>query len=705
MTSARIHGIPSGTEKRQLQLYFSDPAHGGWEVDKIYYPLHRNEAVITFRKNADVTGLFERNHTISGASVTVCREPNKVYRNVTTQLEPRVTQLLDQNSSHLDHLQFNGDLEVTFDPDSMNYLVSGNWYQLEWAWFYLENACTEVEKIEPEEEIDVLETDSPRGDNDGTNELKQNIEDAISLSSTDSDEVTSFPGDIDGGRINGIPVGNISPELWKDAQNPSDPGDESNIGRRSPDDTTREPFPKLPFDYGSTFPNTKPRSNFPTRCRFDRGKHHGVYNRRRNVIDVEAFYDNSWKPNFRRNPSSPCSPNSPIPSNDFMFSNSDSEDEFLPFHRHGLFDMNERLMSEASRYDIPPTENRRKEETQSNTDIEKAQLSMELNIGPLLLKVEFGDLLTARTDAIVSPASTDLTNQYGVAAVISRAAGHIMDKECRDYIDKRGSLCIGDVIHTCAGGTLNKHVGFILHVAGPSWREDSADETAHLLTCTYLNCFHYANRQLWLKTIAMPLISAGILGVPLDVCIQSFHDALLLHVLGDDSTRHLQEVTLLNNDKESACATVVILRSLTELDENEAQKAAIERYRKGCRKSEFQAKHCVLNNSTPNEDNTKYLNDDHGSTTNVSNTENINNAHSFCNFQEEGKSAKSKIHPRKRPNKTDCESEEIPDFTLPSAQADEDDIRYSLKQPYLPKGKEKVSSSSEMTNQQHEKAE
>ena len=438
----------------------------------------------------------------------------QVFTNVTVQLQPHVTQLLDQNASHLDNLQFDVELEVTFDADSMNYLMAGNWYQVECARAYLDAACAKA-GLKPEEERD------NQGQEKSENEVTEKADSALRISScsVSSDEEEFVQGTNDKSTVN-----NLFTEDNTNTTNTHTSGlGESNIKWRPPN-LKDNIYPRLvypahanideshtcinnlsPTDYGSQSiggssqneawmsrysdaPRTVPtsystceRAPSPPHCGF-----HIEGQGPRSLPGVFPDYDSDEEPPFDSYPNH----------------------EMMPHHyMHGAHHHGVHQCDQHGAY--MPHDPRHLGASLSRSDIEETSLSLDLNIGPLDIKVKMGDLLKQTSDAIVSPASTDLANQYGVAAIIARAAGPDSRKECREYIESHGSLCIGDVIHTSAGGMLDKHVGFILHAAGPTWREDEAEQTTHLLTCTYLNCFQYADKRLWLKSISLPLISTG----------------------------------------------------------------------------------------------------------------------------------------------------------------------------------------------------
>lgn len=90
----------------------------------------------------------------------------------------------------------------------------------------------------------------------------------------------------------------------------------------------------------------------------------------------------------------------------------------------------------------------------------------------------------------------------------------------------------------------------------------------------------------------------GGVGFPLDVCVQALYDALLIFVIEEENRRHLQHVRLVCNDEDSTCATIVVLRSLLDVDQIATQEAAKDRYIKRSIQFDFKAKNVLLDVET-----------------------------------------------------------------------------------------------------------
>ena len=48
MSGIRVKAIPKKCQERDLKIYFSKPENGGGPIQKLYYPLFDNDAVIIF---------------------------------------------------------------------------------------------------------------------------------------------------------------------------------------------------------------------------------------------------------------------------------------------------------------------------------------------------------------------------------------------------------------------------------------------------------------------------------------------------------------------------------------------------------------------------------------------------------------------------------------------------------------------------------
>ncbi len=118
-----------------------------------------------------------------------------------------------------------------------------------------------------------------------------------------------------------------------------------------------------------------------------------------------------------------------------------------------------------------------------------------------------GDITELATDAIVNAANSALKMGGGVAGAIRRKGGPKIQEEC----DRLGGTPVGTAAITTGGNLKARHV---IHAVGPRWGE--GDEDRKLKSAT-LNSLKLADQHK-LKSIALPAVSAGIFGFPLDRC-------------------------------------------------------------------------------------------------------------------------------------------------------------------------------------------
>lgn len=133
-------------------------------------------------------------------------------------------------------------------------------------------------------------------------------------------------------------------------------------------------------------------------------------------------------------------------------------------------------------------------------------------------QVIYGDVTKQHVDAIVNAANRALAPGSGVCGAIFAAAGYDeLDRACRAI----GGCETGNAVLT-DGFALPAR--YVIHTVGPVWRGGGHEEAKLLKNC-YLNSLRLA-RENGCRSIAFPLISAGVYGYPKDEALQIAKDTI-----------------------------------------------------------------------------------------------------------------------------------------------------------------------------------
>jgi O-acetyl-ADP-ribose deacetylase (regulator of RNase III) len=130
-----------------------------------------------------------------------------------------------------------------------------------------------------------------------------------------------------------------------------------------------------------------------------------------------------------------------------------------------------------------------------------------------------GDITTQQVDAIVNAANNAMRGGGGVDGAIHRAGGPAILQDCIVRFPR--GLATGDAGWT-TGGDLPAR--WVVHTVGPNWNAGQRDR--ELLACCYRRSLQVAD-ELGARSIAFPLISAGVYGWPREDAIQVAVDTIL----------------------------------------------------------------------------------------------------------------------------------------------------------------------------------
>lgn len=128
---------------------------------------------------------------------------------------------------------------------------------------------------------------------------------------------------------------------------------------------------------------------------------------------------------------------------------------------------------------------------------------MKAKVNKLSIELQIAEIWGLDVDAVVHSTDTHLT----INPRLLQLAGPTLQDECQGI----GWCDIGSAIITDAG---NLPAGRIIHAAGPRWGEGS--ERGKLASATW-NVLSLAEESQF-KSIALPAISTGAMGYPLENC-------------------------------------------------------------------------------------------------------------------------------------------------------------------------------------------
>ncbi len=122
------------------------------------------------------------------------------------------------------------------------------------------------------------------------------------------------------------------------------------------------------------------------------------------------------------------------------------------------------------------------------------------------LRAVQGDITVQDVDAVVNAANRAMRGGGGVDGAIHRAGGPAVLEDCKVRFPH--GLGTGEAGWTTAG---NMAARWVIHVVGPNFTAGQRDR--FLLTSCYRNALGVAD-EIGARTIAFPLVSAGIYGWP-----------------------------------------------------------------------------------------------------------------------------------------------------------------------------------------------
>uniref|UniRef100_A0A8D2IST3 Poly [ADP-ribose] polymerase n=1 Tax=Varanus komodoensis TaxID=61221 RepID=A0A8D2IST3_VARKO len=196
---------------------------------------------------------------------------------------------------------------------------------------------------------------------------------------------------------------------------------------------------------------------------------------------------------------------------------------------------------------------------EGHTPAEKARLYCEIKLKDgIVVTLHKGNLSCFPADVVVNAANGELKHIGGLAAVLSKAAGPQLQKECDDHVRIHGSLRPGCAVITGAGNLPCKQV---IHAVGPRWDNSEKETCIRLLKkavreslCLADTCNH--------RSIAIPAISAGIFGFPLKECARSIVTAIKEVLEESSGDGCLKQICLVDSNEKTVQALSEALKEV-----------------------------------------------------------------------------------------------------------------------------------------------
>ena len=129
------------------------------------------------------------------------------------------------------------------------------------------------------------------------------------------------------------------------------------------------------------------------------------------------------------------------------------------------------------------------------------------------IAIHVGDITEFRADVIVNAANEDLKHIGGLAYTILRKGGKEIQHASDQYMRSRAKLCAGDVWLSQVVGKLPCLA--LVHAVGPRWHNNPAAKQQLIKVCN--TCFTAAKDY---SSIALPAISSGVFGCPINQCAE-----------------------------------------------------------------------------------------------------------------------------------------------------------------------------------------
>ncbi|XP_073490650.1 protein mono-ADP-ribosyltransferase PARP9-like [Aquarana catesbeiana] len=185
------------------------------------------------------------------------------------------------------------------------------------------------------------------------------------------------------------------------------------------------------------------------------------------------------------------------------------------------------------------------EPNKSHTALIKAEKVYEKRtLGGPVVSVWKGNLTKQDADVVVNAANEDLDHAGGLARALVEAGGPIIERDSKEHIKTHGKIKTGEYAITRPG---NLPCKCLLHVVGPIWFKETASKCDDELAECIKNVLRYVNQHKDIKSVAIPAVSSGIFGFPLQQCAEIIVGTIRSFCY-TVTPSHLKEIRLVNNN-------------------------------------------------------------------------------------------------------------------------------------------------------------
>lgn len=202
------------------------------------------------------------------------------------------------------------------------------------------------------------------------------------------------------------------------------------------------------------------------------------------------------------------------------------------------------------------------------------KLDVQLKNG-LKFMVYVHDITSVSVEAIVNPANESLENSGGCAYVISTAAGTEFERDCKEIIRKKKKIKVTDNAVSRPGKLPFK---CIINAVGPQWASYDDNHKTKCLDdlCFTINKILVTSENAEFKSVAIPPISSGIFGVPVELCAPMYVKAIA--AFDFKKRKFLQEVHFVDLSDEILDLTCKGYQLYTENAKNLEPKAILKKW-------------------------------------------------------------------------------------------------------------------------------